>query len=203
MYVERRPFIQGLVSYDVDEATAKMEATERHIEKRHRIAAWSTAVMIIFGILCAGTFFIGNTLIVINLVDAGIKTWKTALANCGWVTLASIILFIISAIGNKVADTIKEKDDFDFYTIPELFLWTETADVITSFVNYNEKKADLYLQYKKYTEDEDGNMVETTGVYIIEGFKVRRTAMSKETILDLNNGIYYVPYNYVNKRNNN
>ena len=203
MYVERRHFIQGLVSYDVDAATEKYEATERRINRRHAIHDFSVATTILSGIAATGIFFIGNFLVLLKWSNLEFATdWKVILGKCGWVTLAAIIFTIIASIAYKISDTIDETDDFDFYTIPELFLWTETADMITSFVNYNEKNADLYLQYKKYEEDEDGEMIETTGVYIIRGFKVRRTTMSQETILDLNNGIYYVPYKYVNKRNN-
>ena len=65
--------------------------------------------------------------------------------------------------------------------------------MITSFVIYNEKKADLYMQYRIY----DG-AYETTDVFIIKGFKTRRTDKIGEPILDVDNNIYYVPYGYVN-----
>jgi hypothetical protein len=203
LYVERKHFIQGLVSYDVEAAEAKMEATEKHIKKRHTIATIANVIMILMGFVGAGLFFVGNFMIVYKWIENGTaEPFKVILGKCGYMTLAAFILFVIAVIAYKVMDVINEKDDFDFYSIAELFLWTETADMITSFINYSETRADLYLQYKKYKEDEDGEMIETTGVYVIEGFKVKRTAMSKEPILDINNGIYYVPYRYVNKRNN-
>ena len=203
MYVERKHFIPCLVSYDVEAAEEKMAKTEKYIEKRHTIRAISTAVMILTGLGAAGVFFVGNFLILLKWVQTDFAaSWKIILEKCGWMSLLAVVLFVIAMIASKVIEHIDDTDDFDFYTIPELFLWTETADMITSFINYSERKAELYLQYKKYTEDEDGDMIETTGVYIIEGFTVRRTAMSEEPILDINNGIYYVPYRYVNKRNN-
>ena len=203
MYVDRRHFIQGLISYDVDAAETKLEATEKYIQKRHKISFICNVITVITGLGAFASFFVGNFFVFLDWARADFDTnWKIILEKCGWLTLIAFILFVLAAIAYKIRDSIEEKDDFDFYTIPELFLWTETADMITSFVNYNETHADLYLQYKKYKEDEEGEMIETTGVYVIEGFKVKRTGMSKEPILDINNGIYYVPYGYVNKRNN-
>lgn len=191
-----KPYLTGYYVFDADEARQMRENTERRIKKHKN---WS--------MVCAITMYISLMIaLVVGVVGAFdiftkwiINTnfniqWFGLLNHLLWLIVILTGILLVAFVCYQISTFIDYKPDIEYYSNAELFLITEEQYIINSFIVYNRKYADLYLHYSVVDE----NNVETTKVYIIEGFEVKRVKNYKVPILDVNNNIYYVPVNYEN-----
>ena len=192
---KRSHFIKGYVSFDVQGTIEKREATIKYIKRQRAKDIWGTTIMIISLLTCVAVMAIGFIYGISICFDSG---WPPNFAGMFPPIIKSLLIAavfaIIAIIAHLIATTADIRESrWDYYDNAEIFLETEYLDMITSFVVYDEKKADLYMQYRVY----DGTQ-ETTDVFIIKGFRTRRTTQVNEPVLDVDNNIYYVPQGYVN-----